>query len=86
MTCHKKCVGKCQAATVCGPRRLSSSGQSNLSSHSDLGSGSEGLSIINSNQPRRASAHPEIITTAATDSDAGDVTPQVFYYFYFFLI
>jgi hypothetical protein len=71
MTCHKKCVAKCQMGTVCIPhgsqRRASALPE-------DMGQ-SRGLELlVPPTQARRASAQPEIITTAADD---GDHTPQV---------
>lgn len=71
MTCHKKCVAKCQVGTACTPhgsqRRASALPE-------DVGQ-SRGLELlVPPAQARRASAQPEIITTAADD---GDRTPQV---------
>ncbi|PNF14527.1 hypothetical protein B7P43_G15458 [Cryptotermes secundus] len=70
MTCHKKCVTKCQMGTVCTPhgshRRASALPE-------DVGQ-TRGLELlVPPTQVRRASAQPEIITTAA---DNGDRTPQ----------
>ncbi|XP_021925331.1 PDZ domain-containing protein 8 isoform X2 [Zootermopsis nevadensis] len=70
MTCHKKCVAKCQVGTACTPhgsqRRASALPE-------DVGQ-SRGLELlVPPAQARRASAQPEIITTAADD---GDRTPQ----------
>ena len=71
MTCHKKCVAKCQLGTVCSPHGA----QRRASAISDDGGQSRGLELlVPSAQPRRASAQPEIITTSVDD---GDITPQV---------
>ncbi|XP_069677414.1 PDZ domain-containing protein 8 isoform X2 [Periplaneta americana] len=69
MTCHKKCVAKCQVDATCSARGA----QRRASALPEDGQ-SRGLELlVPPAQPRRASAQPEIITTAADD---GDSTPQ----------
>jgi hypothetical protein len=71
MTCHKKCVTKCQMSTVCMPH----GSQRRASALPEDVSQSRGLELlVPPTQARRASAQPEIITTAVTD---GDSMPQV---------
>jgi hypothetical protein len=71
MTCHKKCVAKCLMGTLCSPR---GSHRRASALPEDVGQ-SRGLELLGPpTQVRRASAQPEIITTAADD---GDKTPQV---------
>ncbi|PSN46043.1 hypothetical protein C0J52_07689 [Blattella germanica] len=70
MTCHKKCVAKCQVGTVCSPH----GSQRRASALPEDGGQSRGLELlVPSSHQRRASAQPEIITTMADD---GDTTPQ----------
>lgn len=71
MTCHKKCVTKCQMGTVCTPH----GSQRRASALPEDVCQPRGLELlVPPTQARRASAQPEIITTAAGD---GDCTPQV---------
>lgn len=71
MTCHKKCVAKCQVGTVCTPH----GSQRRASALPEDVSQSQGLELlVPPTQARRASAQPEIITTTADD---GGHTPQV---------
>jgi len=66
MTCHKKCVTKCQVGTVC-TKHLSQRRASALPEDVSQPRGLELLVPLT--QARRASAQPEIITTAAGDGD-----------------
>ncbi|XP_066999590.2 PDZ domain-containing protein 8 isoform X2 [Anabrus simplex] len=72
MTCHKKCVTKCQGGTVCMPggiqRRASALSE-------DVGSRTSELAVPVT-QPRRASAQPEIIMTAAEDDNSVSQGPR----------
>ncbi|XP_063242954.1 PDZ domain-containing protein 8 isoform X2 [Bacillus rossius redtenbacheri] len=60
MTCHKKCVVKCQSGTVCGVQRRASTAPTDTTAPDHLGVPP---------QSRRGSAQPEIITTAADDDE-----------------
>nr|CAD7429133.1 unnamed protein product [Timema monikensis] len=61
MTCHKKCVNKCQSTTTCGFQRRASALPGDVTGGDTLG--------VPQTQARRASAQPEIITTTADEGD-----------------
>nr|CAD7403184.1 unnamed protein product [Timema cristinae] len=61
MTCHKKCVNKCQSTTTCGFQRRASALPGDVTGGDTLG--------VPQTQARRASAQPEIITTTADEGE-----------------